>query len=78
MEIDDDPDCIVKPSPSLGLLNMVNRCLVERLSFANVESPKVKEFQKQAELARFSNQSERVSIFQPAIETQFVDLSLSQ
>ena len=68
----------MKPSPSLGLLNMVNRCLVERLSFANVESPKVKEFQKQAELGRFSNLVKRVSIFQPAMERQFVDLSLSQ
>ena len=56
-------DCIVKPSPSLGLLNMVNRCLVERLSFANVESPKVKEFQKQAELGRFSNQSQNLFDF---------------
>ena len=53
----------MKPSPSLGLLNMVNRCLVERLSFANVESPKVKEFQKQAELGRFSNQSQNLFDF---------------
>ena len=53
VEANDDPDCIEKPTPALGLLNMVNRCLVERLSFANVESPKVKEFQNQAELGRF-------------------------
>ena len=54
VETNEDPDCIEKPSPALGLLNMVNRCLVERLSFANVESPKVKEFQNHAELGRFS------------------------
>ena len=53
----------MNPSPSLGLLNMVNRCLVERLSFANVESPKVKEFQNQAERGRLTNLSNVIQVF---------------
>ena len=38
----------VTSSPELELLNLVNRCLVQRTSFANLKHPKVKLLQKAA------------------------------